>query len=814
MSMTLLAAADDVTVVSHPDTGTPNTHYAGNRAPLAPSPFIKLPLTAIEPRGWLRKQIELQASGFHGHLAEISSFLKADDNAWLSPTGEGRNGWEEVPYWLKGFGDAAYLLHNETQIQEARRWIEGALRSQREDGYFGPRPGLKATVSSTEGKYDLWPNMVMLNCLQSYYEYSGDRRVIDLMTRYFRWELAVPESEYLPPYWQQIRAGDNLWSIYWLYNRIGEPWLLELAAKTHRRTANFTDGIPDWHNVNLSQAFGGPAFYWMQSKDPRHLAAAERNWQTIRDTYGQVPGGMFGGDENCRPGYADPRQAVETCGMVEMMYSHERLLTASGNPIWADRCEDVAFNSLPASQTADFKALRYLTAPNLIRSDRQNKAPGYQNGGPMLHFNPHSHRCCQHNVGHGWPYFAEHTWMATPGNGLAATLYAPSQVKARVSDGTEVTITEATRYPFEETVEFALSSSKPVRFPLFLRVPGWCTQAPQLEINGRAVAVPARPLAFVRIDREWRTGDRVKLEFPTEVTLRTWTKNHDSVSVDRGPLTYSLLIGERVERRGGTDAWPAWEVHPTSPWNYGLDLGATPPNRAFDVKRKPWPGNDMPFTLEGAPIELTTRGRRIPQWREDHLGLVGLLQPSPVRSAEPQETIRLVPMGAARLRITAFPVIGHGADAHEWAAPATPEGRVSASHCCESDTVVAVADRVLPKSSADRDIPRFTWWDHKGTKEWVQIEWEKARRVGVAEVYWFDDTAVGGGCGLPAACRVLYQTGGEPWTPVTESRTGPIARDGFTRIQFAPVETTALRLEVDLQPNRSAGILEWRVAEK
>ena len=87
------------------------------------------------------------------------------------------------------------------------------------------------------------------------------------------------------------------------------------------------------------------------------------------------------------------------------------------------------------------KALRYLTAPNLVLSDRHNKSPGLQNGGPMLHMNPHDHRCCQHNWGHGWPYFAEHLWFATPDNGLAAVLYAASEVKAKVGeDGTEVTI--------------------------------------------------------------------------------------------------------------------------------------------------------------------------------------------------------------------------------------------------------------------------------------------------------------------------------------------------------------------------------------
>jgi hypothetical protein len=317
-----MAAEDRAAGVDRLPTQGKNAHYVSNREPLAAAPLLKLPVGAIKPRGWLRKQLELQAAGFHGHLGQISSFLRKENNAWLSPTGEGERGWEEVPYWLKGFGDCAYLLGNQEQIEEAKVWIEAALKSQRDDGFFGPR-GVKSTVESTRGKYDLWPNMVMLHCLQSYYEFTatppappsqgGDRGgVIDLMTKYFHWQLTIPEQDFLPPYWQHQRAADNLWSVLWLYNRTGDAKLLELADKIHRHTANWTDGVPDWHNVNMAEAFGGPAFYYQRSKDPRHLAAAERNYRTIRELYGQVPGGMFGGDELCRKGYSDPRQATRS----------------------------------------------------------------------------------------------------------------------------------------------------------------------------------------------------------------------------------------------------------------------------------------------------------------------------------------------------------------------------------------------------------------------------------------------------------------------------------------------------------------------
>src|SRR5688500_2394822 len=165
--------------------------------------------------------------------------------------------------------------------------------------------------------------------------------------------------------------------------------------------------------------------------------------------YGQVPGGMFGADENARDRYIGPRQGAETCSMVELMFSHEILLGITGNALWADRCEEIAFNSLPSAMTADLKALHYLTAPNQVQLDRRGKAPMIENGGDMFSYTPYEqYRCCQHNVAFGWPYFAEHLWMATADNGLAATLYAECSVKAKVGDGTEVRIDEKTGYPF------------------------------------------------------------------------------------------------------------------------------------------------------------------------------------------------------------------------------------------------------------------------------------------------------------------------------------------------------------------------------
>jgi DUF1680 family protein len=394
----------------------------------------------------------------------------------------------------------------------------------------------------------------------------------------------------------------------------------------------------------------------MQSRSATDRQATYDNFANIRRLYGQVPGGMFGGDENCRPGYTDPRQAIETCGMVEMMFSTETLAWITGDPVWADRCEDVAYNSLPAVLTADLKALRYLTAPNMPLSDKQPKNPGLQNGGPMLLMSPHDHRCCQHNWGHGWPYFAQHQWYATSDHGLAAVFYNSCNLEAKVADGRTAKIAVETHYPFDETVHIRVLNVDRGEFPIYLRIPVWCGK-PQIKVNGKVVDVQATPVSFVRLQRAWQSGDHIELVLPMAVEVKRWPENKNCVSIQRGPITYSLRIGEERRRAGGTEQWPEWEILPTTAWNYGLVMSEDNPAGNFQVTKRDWPTDDQPFTLAGTPLELRAQAKRIPDWKLNEQGLVEVLPQSPVQSDEPVETVTLVPMGAARLRISAFPVI-------------------------------------------------------------------------------------------------------------------------------------------------------------
>jgi hypothetical protein len=646
-------AMSPATTVKAPPASAPNAHYISNRSPLATSPLVKLPIGAVEPRGWLLSQLQLMRDGLTGRLPELSRFL-GEDSGWITLKGKG---WEEMPYWLKGYGDLGYLLKDPALRKETERWLGFAIKSQQPDGWIGP--------SDNRESHDLWPNMVMLFALRSYYEATGDRRVISLMSRYFQYEYHIPVDKLLPGSWQKLRGGDELESIYWLYNRTGENFLLDLGRRVFERTSDWMSPIlsPErdgnwvessfYHGVNIAMGIREPAVFFQQSKDRRHLEAVERNYRQLMETYGQQPGGMFGADENIRPGRSDPRQGAETCTMVELMASFESLLRITGDPVWADRAEEVAFNSLPASMTPDLKGLHYLTAANLISCDSTGEHD-FQNAGTLVSFDPWSYRCCQHNVAFGWPYFAENLWLATADNGLAAVLYAPSSVTATAGDGARVGVVEETDYPFDEQATFTVSADRPVEFPLYLRIPGWAAGA-RIEVNGRRVEGEMDPGGYAVLRRLWRHGDQVRLELPMEIRIKHWPGVGDAVSVRRGPLWYALKIGEEWKRYGGTDEWPAFEVLPTTPWNYGLIVNGAQRAGTIRLASRKTPGF-QPFEPEAAPIVLRAKARRVPGWRAEGR-MVGPVPASPAEAEGPVEEVDLIPMGCARLRIASFPTV-------------------------------------------------------------------------------------------------------------------------------------------------------------
>jgi hypothetical protein len=262
--------------------------------------------------------------------------------------------------------------------------------------------------------------------------------------------------------------------------------------------------------------------------------------------------------------------------------------------------------------------------------------------------------CCTANLSQGWPKFAAHLWMEPTGTadygGLAALAYAPSEARFQSKD-VPVTVALDTDYPFRETLTLTVTPDRPVSFPLLLRVPEWA-QSPSIKVAGESL-VYMIPGSFHRLDRTWQEPTTIEMRFPMRSQVST--RYHGALAVERGPLAYSLALEEawtRVNADKPHRELPHgdFEVRPASAWNYGLLLDPESPELDFEER----PVGERPFSPEGAGMQATVSGRRLPDWKLQH-GWAGEIVPGLQNSDEPLEKLRLIPYGCTNIRITEFP---------------------------------------------------------------------------------------------------------------------------------------------------------------
>lgn len=644
--------------------------YKNNRAPLVQKPYMELPLGAVRAGGWLDEMLRRQASGATGQMDILYPEVMGERNGWLGGDGDQ---WERGPYWIDGLLPLAYILDDDVLKAKVQPWVEWALSSQREDGFFGPskdypyEPGLQR-----DNSHDWWPRMVVLKILQQYYSATGDNRVVDFMTRYFRYQLATLPEKPLGhwTFWATYRVCDNLQAVYWLYNITGDSFLLELGNLLHGQGFDFVKyfnegGLKRFgsiHCVNLAQGIKEPAIYWQHSADSLYLKALKQGFSELRILNGQ-PQGMFGGDEGLHGG--SPTQGSELCSAVELMYSLEKIVEITGDISYADHLERIAFNALPAQISDDFMYKQYFQQPNQITASRVRSnfyEDDFHAHTDVLFGTRSGYPCCFSNMHQGWPKFTRNLWYATADGGVAAMLYAPSEVTLKVGNGRDVTILEETLYPMDEEIRFTVSMSgrKSERFPFALRVPEWCVR-PSLSINGEALEAKVEN-GMIVIDRVWKKGDCVELLLPMEVKVSRWYEN--SAVVERGPLVYALPLEEKWEKKQFAEheqphfGKDYYEVTSESKWNYGLmtQVVDRPVENAEVIVDAARLGSVYFWNMENAPVRIKVKAKELPFWHE-YNGMAGPV-PFSVRATNgAEEYIELIPYGCTTLRISEFPVV-------------------------------------------------------------------------------------------------------------------------------------------------------------
>jgi hypothetical protein len=665
MKNTLFGLLTCFTVAAHNPCFAQPTAFASAPATqpevFRPGAFQLLPLGAVRPQGWLKRQLLIQANGLSGHLEEFWPDL-GQNSAWLGGSGEG---WERGPYYLDGLLPLAYELDDAALKAKTQKWVDWALQSQRPDGSIGPVKN-----------QDWWPNMLVLKSLMQYQEATGDKRVVPFMEKYFAYQhrqlAKMPLKE-----WATFRWAEELLPIRWTYQKTKNPALLALAHQLAQQgfnwrqafapfpfkqattaeglglsaTVNNNDLALQAHGVNNAMALKMPVLWGMTGGTEADRQAIYQQLAAL-DQYHGLPNGMFSGDEHFAG--RNPSQGVELCAVVEAQFSYEQLLALLGDPLFGDRLEKITFNALPATFDPTMWAHQYDQQPNQVlvsKAKRQWSTNGDESN--LFGLEPHF-GCCTANMHQGWPKFAASLWMASPDGGLVAAAYAPNRLTTTLGKES-VIIREETDYPFRETIRLVVEKPAKAAFPLRLRIPAWATTS-VVTVNGKAVANAPKAGTFFLLKQAWKAGDVVELRLP--MAVRVQPGYNQSVSVERGPLVYGLKLGEDWQKSTDRPSLADdYEVRATTPWNYGLLLPAGQAAAlAFQVKELPTTG--VLFSPEGAAIELHVAGVRLPEWQLVN-NSAGPPPSSPVaRPAGAQaETLTLIPYGAAKLRVTSFPVL-------------------------------------------------------------------------------------------------------------------------------------------------------------
>ena len=629
-----------------------NTNYISNQSPLIETPFIQLPIGSVRAEGWLLKQLQLQKEGLTGHAESLyggSNDLGAGSD-WLGGNGDS---WERVPYYTKGLVALAYVLDDQDLIDRAQKWIDWSVDTQLRTGFFGPA-----------GNTDWWARMPMLYAIRDYYEATHDERIIPFFTKYFQYQNSNIDGRPLSS-WGRSRAADNIDIVFWLYNRTGDAFLLELADKLHGQAYNWTDiftnnkfnyfgtDFQPKHNVNVPQAMKMPVVYYQKSHAPEDKAAYRAGYEHLMRDHGQACG-MQSGYEMLAG--KSPATGLELCSVVEQMQTSEIAQMILGDVLIGDQLEQVAYNALPGGLTHDIKGLQYYQQNNQLISKHGYYGFGqnYDNGnmpGPYSGYG-----CCRFDFHMGWPYFVKTMWAATHDNGLAVMAYGPSTVTALVGDKKQVTIQETTDYPFDESLTFQLTTSEDIAFPLKLRIPAWC-DSPQIQINGETLSDVISG-EFYTINRTWKNKDVVTVSFPMEIQVHEEMNN--AVSIQRGPIVYALKIEEEwLVRNNYDNGFNEYEVFPTSAWNYALSIDKNNPESSFQVNKKPMPEN--PYEQALTPVTLTVDAKRLNAWTLAFNGRIANDPPyGPVETESSRVyKVTLVPYGAETLRATVLPIIGN-----------------------------------------------------------------------------------------------------------------------------------------------------------
>lgn len=663
-----------------------------NKAPKVGVPyygqFKSIPANSITPGGWLKQYLINQRNGLTGHLEKagypFNTVGWAADSMPVNTSVEKWWPYEQNAYWVDGMERCGLLLNDTFLLNKARKSIYYVLNHPDSTGFLGPQ------FMKPNYERDRWVYAIFFRAWMAEYEATKNPAILAAIKKHYLGDRFGHKG---------IRESVNAEVVLWAYAQSKDTALLNFAKEIYinsndqNRDSRVSDigflkdsAATNEHGVTYLEKSKIGAILFQYTGDATYLLPSIAAFKKI-DKYHLLVSGVNVSSE--RLDKVTTQESHEICDISDYTWNIAYLLQATGDAAYADKIERAAFNAAPGSVTSNFKALQYFSAPNQVIAARGSYI---RSGGDQMRYAPNpGTECCPGNVNRMMPNFAINSWMTDGKGGIVAAMYAPSSVTFPVGENNmNLSIDEETNYPFSDSIKFTMQLKEATSFDFYIRIPNWCNNA-QVLMNGVAVKNTLTPGIYIPLFAHYKTGDVVTVILPSTFKLTPQVEN--GVSVERGPLLYSLKIAEdwKIDTNDNrsTPDFPAYNLFAKSSWNYALCLNKDSLQQQIEVINKPW--SDNPWSIENTPIELKVPARLVNGWglmtrnemkfenwtvERDERGKVkrwyidgegikkGLWSFSPLLPdaallknglSATIETVTLVPYGCSKLRVTVFP---------------------------------------------------------------------------------------------------------------------------------------------------------------
>ena len=539
------------------------------------------------------------------------------------------------------------------------------------------------------------------------------------------------------------------------------------------------------HAVRAAYMYAGMADVAALTGDKSYINAIDNIWNNIVEKKLYITGGIgaTNNGEAFGKNYELPNMSAycETCAAIGNVYVNYRLFLLHGESKYYDVLERSLYNGLISGVSLDGGGFFY---PNPLESMGQHQRQPW-----------FGCACCPSNIARFIPSLPGYVYAVNKRD-VYVNLFMSNTSQLSVA-GKGITLEQQTQYPWDGDIAIKVAANKAGQWAMKVRIPGWVRNEvvpsnlyeftdnlrPQynITVNGNAVNGKLTDDGYFTIDRKWKKGDVVRVHFDMDPRTVRANNNVEAdrgfVAIERGPIVYCAewpdndfdIMGALVNQS------PKMTVEDGT-------LHAKDKKVAdYYIKVIKTDAQLLSFDKQGRLNTEDVKLSLIPYyaWCHRGSGKMRVWLSQDLSSSRPEQPATL----ASLSKVTA----------------STPAASLS-----------AVNDRLVPKDGTDRSMPYYHWWPKQGVTEWIAYEFPEASTVQSSTVYWYDD-GPWGGCRVPKAWRIFFKNDNGEWQSVSGADKYPTTKGTACTVNFEPVKTKSIKIEIDLPSENSAGLFEWSV---